>query len=724
MSHKITRRNFLKMAGAGLTLASLTGCGPLTRYVTREPYIQMPEYSYNGVSTYFATSCQECPAGCGTIVRTMQGRALKIEGNPNHPVSLGKTCARGQVALQGLYNPDRYQFPAQRPQRGADALTQITWDDAISKVREALSGSKPEGIAFLLGLSHDHLADLVSQICNAIGAQPPVRYGTFEMVEGRNSLALATGNLFGIPAIPYFDLANADVTFSFGANFLETFLSPVAYARGFANMRQGRSGRRGYLVQFEPRLSQTGVVADEWFPVAPGTQGLVAGAIGRLVAENSGVEVPAAFKDVDVQGAVTASGVSESDLRRLAQLFSSAEHALAIPGSSVMAVNNGVEATEAVLSLNIMANNLGQPGGVYLSASLPVNQANTTIRTTIGDVQSLVKQMNQGAMQVLFIHGMNPIYELPPDIGFSQALDKVPLVISFASFPDETSLQADYILPDHTPLESWGYQKIITGADRPTLSAVQPVVSPLYDTKATADVLLGAVQAIGANLATMVPYTDEVDYLHQALQPLITQRGFYNTTDIDSFWLLWQKNGGWWNEAAGLATPSAQGALDNSLAQTAPEFDGTGEFYLVPYMSTLLSDGSGANKPWLQEIPDPTTTVTWDTWVEINPATASKLGIMDDDIVKVTSPYGELEASVYIYPAIRPDTVGIAFGQGHTAYGRYAQDRGANPATLLGSRSNFSGDLALYSVNVKLEKTGKKKILARFEGNPGQYGIP
>ncbi len=724
MSNQISRRDFLKLSGAGIGLAILTGCGPLSRYVTREPYTQMPEYSYNGISTYYATTCRECPAGCGTVVRTMQGRAIKIEGNKNHPVSMGKTCARGQTALQGLYNPDRIQHPAKRSQRGSETLTQITWDEAARVISEALATSQPGEIAFLLGLTSDHLADLVTEITTALGAPAPLRYSAFEAVEARATLANAANQIFGISALPFFDLANADVTFSFGANFLETYHSPVAYARGFSSMRQGHTGKRGYLVQFEPRMSQTAVVADEWIPVAPGTEGLVALAIGRLIAEGRGGSIPGAYRNVDIPGIVQASGVSDSDLRRLAQVFSTAERPLAIPGGSALAASNGLEAGESILTLNVLVNNLGQTGGVFLSPGLPVHETNPKIPNTLADIQDLVQRMNSGGIKAIFINGVNPVYELPASLDFVQALSKVPLVVSFASFPDETAMQADYVFPDHTGLEAWGYQKILTGADRPVISGLQPVVAPVYDTQATADVFLAAIQVIGGDLATAVPYKDEVEFLQQSLLDLVTERGFFNAQDIQSFWELWQQNGGWWNEAAGLGSPAAQNALANSLGQAAPEFDGEGEYYLMPFFSTLLSDGSGANKPWLQEAPDPTTTVVWNTWVEINPDTADKLGIADDDVVRVTSPYGVLEASVYRYPAIRPDTIGIPFGQGHTAYGRYAQNRGANLSKLLGTRLNAAGDLALSSVKVKIEKTGKVQTLARFESHLGVYGTP
>ena len=157
MSEKISRRDFLKLASVGAaTTAALTGCGPASRYVQREPYTKMPEYNYNGLSTYYATTCRECAAGCGLIVRTMQGRALKVEGNPNHPVNLGKTCSRGQVTLQGLYNPDRVQGPLQHTRgeglyndRFQAVPSNLSWDEALQVVADALVS--PAKTAFLLG---------------------------------------------------------------------------------------------------------------------------------------------------------------------------------------------------------------------------------------------------------------------------------------------------------------------------------------------------------------------------------------------------------------------------------------------------------------------------------------------------------------------------------------------------------------------------------------------
>ena len=258
MSEKISRRDFLKLASVGAaTTAVLTGCGPASRYVQREPYKKMPEYTYNGLSTYYATTCRECAAGCGLIVRTMQGRAIKVEGNPQNPVNLGKTCARGQTTLQGLYNPDRIENPTQQGRAAKLVKDYIDWDAGIKVVSDALANNDASEIAFLMGLSSDHVFDLVSDLAAAISAPAPLRFGALSMFESRATLSKAAENLLGQSAMPFFDLATADLVLSFGANFLETWLSPVAYMRGFSKMRRGNPKQRGYFIHFEARMSQT-----------------------------------------------------------------------------------------------------------------------------------------------------------------------------------------------------------------------------------------------------------------------------------------------------------------------------------------------------------------------------------------------------------------------------------------------------------------------------------
>ncbi|MGC1374694.1 MAG: molybdopterin-dependent oxidoreductase [Anaerolineales bacterium] len=717
MNDKISRRDFLKTMGVGLAVVTgLTGCGPASRYTTREPYTKMPEYTYNGQSTYYATTCRECAAGCGLVVRTMQGRALKVEGNPLNPLNLGKTCARGQAALHGLYNPDRIQNPV-RHVRGDQSFRGIDWDTATGIVAKALK-ENPGETAFLLGLAPDHLFDLTSDLCKAIGAPDPIRYGALGLFEARATLGEAARAVFGKPDLLFFDLAGADVTFSFGSNFLETWLSPVAYTRGFAKMRQG-TDRRGYLVQFEARMSQTGMKADEWIPVIPGTEGLVAAALGRLIGEQKGGTAPAAFAKTDIAKAAELSGVSKETLQRLATIFAGAATPLAIPGGAVLAQDNGLEAGETILLLNALVDNLGKPGGVYYTPDSPLGNEYHPVATA-KDMVDFIAKMNSGAIKTLFVHGVNPAFELPKSLGFEAALSKVETVISFASFPDETAVLADYVFPDHTGLESFGYQRIPTGSGQSVLSGAQPAVAPYYNTHATVDVLLAAGAKAGGKAA--LAFKDEVEYIQGKLTDVVDARdGYFSAADMPTFWAKFQQFGGWWQNTNSLGTPSA--LLDKAPGLEAPTYNGDGDFHLVVFPSPTLGE-AGANKPWLQELPDPSTTVTWNSWVEINPKTAEKLGIEDDDVVEITSSTGlSVKASVYKYPAIRPDTIAIPFGQGHSAYGRYASGRGINPTDLLSPKFNNAGDLAYASVKVKIKKTGEQKPLARFESALGVYGF-
>ena len=732
MSEKISRRDFLKLASVGAaTTAVLTGCGPASRYVVREPYTKMPEYTYNGLSTYYATTCRECAAACGLVVRTMQGRAIKVEGNKSNPVNLGKTCARGQATLHGLYNPDRIEFPGKQtrgaplpisgePQRDI-TFSELDWDAAIQIVADAFKNNDPSEVAFLMGMAPDHLFDLVSDLAKSAGAPAPVRFGALGMFESRATLSKAAENLLGQPGMPFFDIEHSDFVLSFGANYLETWLSPVAYTRGYSKLRRATPQQRGYIVHFEARMSQTASRADKWVPLPPGTEGLVALAIGRLVAEAKGISVPPAFAGIFPIDVASKSGVTLETMEEMARKIAESHHPVAIPGGAALGQTNGLFTAEAVLALNALFDNFGKEGGVFMSPLSP-NEDTYHRPASMQEMSDFVAKMKSGAFKTLFVHGVNPVFELPKSLGFAEALSSVPQVISFATFPDETAVASDYIFPDHHGLESWGYQRAVTGSLQPTVSGAQPVVSPYFNTRATADVLIAAAQAAGGKFAAALPYQDEVDFIQGKLASLINETdGSFFAPEINTFSAYFQQHGGWWKNSPDVAELSSATALGKNLNVEAAEFAGEGEFYFLPFVSPTLAE-AGANKPWLQELPDPTTTVMWNTWVEINPETAHELGLENDDVVKIVSEAGEVEAPVYLYPAIRPDVIAMPFGQGHTAYGRYAQGRGANPADVLGVHLNEAGDLAFAGMRVKVEKTGTTKVLSRLESRIGVYG--
>ena len=339
------------------------------------------------------------------------------------------------------------------------------------------------------------------------------------------------------------------------------------------------------------------------------------------------------------------------------------------------------------------------------------------------EMADFVGQLNSGAIKVLFVHGVNPVFELPRSIGFIEALSKVPQVISFATFPDETALQADYVFPDHHGLESWGYQRVNAGAGVPVLSGSQPVVVPQNNTNATVDLLLAAAQAAGGKLASTLTAKTEFEYIQSKITALVSDAsGFFTAPEINTFTAYFQQHGGWWSKTDARGVPATGNGLNTNFNAAPASFEGDGPFFLLPFVHPILAE-SGANKPWLQEIGDPTTTVMWNTWVEINPETAAELGVDNNDVVNILSPFGALQAAVYKYPAIRKDAIGIPFGQGHTEFGQFASKRGSNPIDLLPQKLNEAGDLAFAGVKVHIQKTGKQYPLARMEGVLGVYGF-
>jgi anaerobic selenocysteine-containing dehydrogenase len=420
-----------------------------------------------------------------------------------------------------------------------------------------------------------------------------------------------------------------------------------------------------------------------------------------------------------------ASEVPIETLRRLARVFADADRAVAIPGGYLAGQSNGLSSMLAVQTLNLLVAQIGRAGGVFLSHPGPTAALRLTPPVdTFNSVLDLIARMKAGEIDLLLIHNANPMFELPAAAGFVEAIARVPFVISFSPFVDETSEQADLILPDHTYLESWGYQVPSPGADRPVVSSQQPVVRPLYDTLSTTDVLLRLAANLEGKASEALPWTDEATYLEESVGELHgSSLGAYDARTPAGFWALWRQYGGWWSEKEIPREPEVTEVVKQPLSLTAPQFEGDPQVYplhLYPYPSVTLTDGRGANLPWLQEAPDPMTTARWGTWVELNPKTALSLGVSDNDVVRVISPYGQLEAPVVVYPGIRPDVIAVPVGQGHYDYGRYAEQRGSNPLTLIAPVSaTETGVLAWGATRVRVEPTGRKQTLARLESLDG-----
>jgi molybdopterin-containing oxidoreductase family iron-sulfur binding subunit len=671
----VKRREFLKVVGAGVAAGTATACGK-DHYNYLVPYLVSPDETVPGVSTYYATTCRECAASCGVICETRDGRALKLEGNPSHPLNRGALCARGQSALQGLYNPDRYKGPMVR--QGA-ALVPATWDDVQKRLTDALAqaGGKASQAVFINGHDTGSFAGFLDQWLTALGMPPHLSYDG----EAPAATIAANRQSYGV-AWPSIDFAAAKLIVSFSADFLDGWGATVPQQLDFADAR-AKVASAPRLVYVGPRRSLTGLNADEWIPAKPGSEALIANALLAKMGKSTGVTIDAA---------ATAAGVPAAMLERLAAELTGAKPSLILAGGS------GPDALELALAVNALNQTAGNVGQT-IKPSAPLNIFEHT--GTLADVRDVVDRMNAGTVPILFVRGVNPAYATPASLGFAAAMAKVPLKVSFSSYPDETAELCDIVLPDHHALESWGDAEPIKG----TLSLQQPTMDPVFNTRATADVLIAIAKAIPA----AAPKFTAPDYRS---------------------WLMGRFPGG--AAAFTNALPTAIATGTSALAPTprpsatpkvAPPIEKTGgDFYIVVYPSPTVGDGAGANKPWLQELPDPVTKIAWQSVIELHPETARKLGIEDGDHLQLQTARGTVTAPAYVYLGIRPDTVGVALGRGHTKYGRYAERVGINALDLLSAGENRAGALVLTGTKGTLNKLVDHSLLVSTEGSARQHG--
>ncbi|MRR34442.1 nitrate reductase [bacterium] len=684
------RRTFLQLTGMTVAGAVLTGCRPANEKLI--PYLIPPDEGVTpGRAEYYATSCCFCPAGCGILVRVSEGRAKKIEGNPLHPVNRGKLCARGQAVLQELYHPDRIRQPLKRTgPRGSGKFTGISWQEGLSLLSGNLASLSREKAADRLALVTPRLrgtlAELTSGFMSSFGSPHLL---AFDLL-APDWLSAASRRNFGLASLPWYDMAETRYLLSFGADFVESHLSPVQYGHAFGRMRQARDTVRGHFTYVGGRMSLTGASADRWMPARPGSEGALALGMARLIVaeslfdrsslEANGLrteELLRMLEPYSLSRVARQSGLAQQAIAEVAREFATTRPALAMAGEAVAFQSNGPESVRAVQLLNLLAGNLNRPGGVYPAAGAAEPDADL-----LGLLLSLVKEMSGGRIMTALIYG-NPVHAVPPSTGFQEALKRVPFIVSFSPILDDTALGADLVLPDHAALESWGDVIPQAGGRENVIGLMQPVVTPLFDTRQFPEVLMAAAGELGGGTAAAFPYRSYQEMLQDAMKKRL---GTAAAGDFETVWVDLLRRGGLFGTDRGQVGgyPRVRGA---SLPKPAPpRFAGDAKdfpLHLHVYPSTAFYDGRGAPLPWLQQLPDPMTTVVWDSWVELNPATAKRLGIAFGDLVEVTSPQGSLRVPAVIYPGIRPDMVAIPLGQGHQGMGRYARGRGVNPLALV-----------------------------------------
>jgi len=710
--HPFDRRDFLKVLGWSGAAVALSGCGNTSIENGKETvvsYVEAADYVIPGVAVYYNSTCAQCDAGCNINGRVREGRVLKLEGNAASAINRGKMCGLGQAGVQHHYNPDRVREPLLRK---GDKGETISWDKAYALIAEKLNGVSGEQVAFLSGAVSGHLKVLLGNYLESLGSKNLYVYEAVAPAVQRAANKKAYGT-----EMPRFNINKAKVVLSFGADFLGSWVSPVHFSQQYAQFRKGVDGQRGVLVQVESKMTLTGANADRWLVVRPGTEGILAlGIINALGA--SGVtlsgDVAAAVQGYDKARVSNDTGVSVEHLDKLVALLKERTPSLVLAGSAAEGYAHGSQNAAAINLLNQVLGNVGKT--IEASASVPFPQmipakGNTAALKTLND------DLAAGKYKVLFTYATNPVFTAPGSMKFKANLDKAGFKVAFAHYLDETALEADLVLPLDSALEDWGTQVPEYMAEGAQINIQQPLMEKLHaNTQGMGDILLTLVKQREAD-----KYKDFADYYGYLRGSLLTIKGALGSggTDDDTFWdetltsgiiklagSAEQLSGN--ASAAGLQLPAAAAA------------DAQYSFHLIPSVTAYLRDGRHTNQPWLQESPDPLTTIVWDSWVEIHPKKAAELGIVEGDVLEVSSRTGSIRAQAYLFPGIHPDAISIPLGRGHEALGRYAKGYGVNPFQILDAVfDQETGELALHETRVKISKVGQRIIVVKDEGAAG-----
>jgi len=712
----INRRDFLKFMGlGGVGAATLSGCDMPTTVTLEEgkekvvAYLAPEEYAIPGIGVTFASTCQQCPSGCGVHGRVREGRVLKLEGNPEALNGKG-LCQMGQASLQGHYNPDRITQPMARK---GGALEPVSWEEAWKLMQEKASGAAKGRSAWFTGTVSGHQSVLLAALNKAWGSKDHYVYEAINNAVGEAVNESVLGD-----AAPAYRFDRAKAILSFGADFLGTWVSPVHFSREYAS--KFRSGDRGVLIQVEPKMTLTGGNADLWVAARPGTEGVVALGIANVLLSKNQVDgkgLPQAALDMISQYSVDKvteiSGVAGDTLVRIAKYLKERSPSLVLSGESAHGHANGYQNAMAAMMLNVLLGNVGKT--IEASNSMVFGE----LKAKTGDSKAMLdfaSAADAGKYDVVFFMGANPVYTAPAHLGMAEKIAKVPFKVALSMFPDETTMSADLVLPLSSPYEEWATTVSPYQPKEAAVSMSQPLMKPLSaETKSLGDILLSMLKYQGVK--GYEGFDDYYAYLRSELSamPASVKGGKGN----DAFWSAAVQKGF-------IKAPTKSGSLKVSLGdvkQSGYQAGGDYPMHLVPSSNQAMYDGRNANLPWLQEAPDQITKIFWDSWVEIHPKTASKLGVKEGDFVRVESDQGAVEAQVYIYKGVHVDAVAVPMGRGHEEYGRYAKGNGVNPLKILSPAvDEMSGELATHATRVRISKTGRSDELPRLGGSEVQVG--
>ncbi len=788
---KLNRREFVGLGLAAGAAAATPGCRPvfLTQALGSAGTGKRP----TGPIRWVNSACFQCRAGCGIRVKTIAGNAIKIEGNPLHPLngnpaeplSGGRLCPKGQAGLQVLYDPDRIKSPLRQTARRGDpdGFRPISWDEAIREVAQRLGKIRreegPQTVAILRERCRGPMRELMRRFARAYGTPNEIDCGA----TGSDHVRLAHYLTQGVRDHLAYDWKKTNFVISFGASLVESFQPTVYLQRMVAHLRRGRPGNRGKIVTVDPRLSVTASKSDEWIPIRPGTDGALALGMAAVIV-GKGWHDAQFIKEHTVgfdawkkqvldgmsPGFVSAeTGIPVDTIERLAKEFAQTRPSFAVAGGGAGEHSNGLYNLMAVHCLNALVGNIDAPGGVIVQEYPPLSgwpefQPDATAQAGLsrprldgaGTAQFPLAESVPWALvdailaeqpykvQAALVYYANPAFSLPSPEKTREALGKIPFVVSFSPFMDDTTAMADLVLPDHTYLEGLQLEVPAAGTGIPMLTLRQPAVEPLYKTRGTGDVILQIVKEMGESaVRAAFPWGD----YEKALRATLDGVAKAASLTPDALWTKLLEEGVWsggpskLGDAArtygkpsgkfefvssrmreGLVAAAGKTGMDELAA--ALGIEARGEAVLMPhyerpktaaqsddfplylncYKTMTHPDGGSTNQPWLQQAYGVQLNEFWEPWAEINPLTAHELGIRDGEMIWLESPIGKIAVKARLFEGAMPGVINMPVEYGHAVEGRWLADRhGENPNNVAcGVYDRLTGAVSRSATKVKV----------------------
>ncbi len=681
------RREFLKLMGASLAMAS-AGCirRPVQKIL---PYNKQPEEVTFAVPNFYTSTYFDGSDALGLLVRTREGRPLKIEGNPKHPMNRGGTSARAQAHILSLYDPERIKGPLRnllnKGKTNRDTIN-TKWEEVDDATVKQLAKG---GVVVLTGaVNSPSTRALIGDFAQAFGAKhmmwEPLAHE--EIREGQKAS-------YGDDVVPFYRFDKAKIIISVDADFLGTWLMPTTFSRQFATARKDIENMPK-LVVFDSAYSLTGANADVRVRIKPSQQIAVVMGLAHEVAKRMGAMKPALEPFANVAAQL---GIEPALFAKMAEdLHLNRGKSLVVAGGLPTLTS---QARELQIAVNYLNSLLGNDGiTVDGKAGMP------GLNASYQDMAELIDSLNKGSVKTVIIHGTNPMYSLGESSGFHEAIKKAELVLYTGDRNDETGKIANYVIPDLHALEAWGDLEIGRGL----FSIHQPTIRPMYDTRSFQLSLMNWAFMAKKGPRRIQDFETYYDYLRNFWKEEVYPKAGKGKS-FDDFWDEALQVGVVGDQANG----GARTFRAEVLNQVKPVAKSEG-FELVLYPTIALGDGRLANVAWLQELPDPVTKICWDNYVCLSIATAEKMKVREGHMMDITVNGKSFKLPAHIQPGLHDDVLAVPVGYGRTAAGKVGNNIGLNAYTMV----SYQKGMPIYAgAKAEVKNTGMKYDLANPQGH-------